>query len=88
MRRKKVKDALTWLMMNNPLYDNIKYSEENINNLPDDDVPDSLWKKTDSTSNPDASNITPIDYDSVPELKFNFQKIENVLKLKVDSKCG
>ncbi len=56
VRRRKIKAALEWLIQNNPLYKDIKFSEKNMNDLPDDDIPVSLWNTMDSSSNVDASN--------------------------------
>lgn len=56
VRRQKIKDALEWLIQNNPLYKDITFSEKNINDLPDDAIPNSLWITMDLTTNVDASN--------------------------------
>ncbi|KJA13878.1 hypothetical protein HYPSUDRAFT_209157 [Hypholoma sublateritium FD-334 SS-4] len=39
VRRRRVKEALTWLKTNNPLYANIEISEENLHGLPVDGIP-------------------------------------------------
>ncbi len=56
VRRQQIKVALQWLIQNNPLYKDIQFSEKNLNDLPNDDIPDSLWITMDSSSNVDASN--------------------------------
>ena len=42
VRKKKVAEALHWLKRNNVLYRNVEINLENIGELPDDDVPESL----------------------------------------------
>lgn len=43
VRRQKVKDVLIWLKLNNPYYANVQISEENLNKLPDDDIPSNIY---------------------------------------------
>ncbi|CAF1614641.1 unnamed protein product [Rotaria sp. Silwood1] len=43
VRKKKVRNALEWLKQNNILYGNIVINVENLNNLPDNDIPEPLW---------------------------------------------
>ncbi|KAG9310598.1 hypothetical protein JVU11DRAFT_9161 [Chiua virens] len=42
VRRHVVHDALCWLQINNPFYNNIRISGERVNALPEDDVPEEL----------------------------------------------
>jgi hypothetical protein len=42
VRRWKIKEALTWLKPNNPLYADIEISEERLLQLPEDGIPDEL----------------------------------------------
>ena len=39
IRREAVHDVLRWLQANNPLYENIQISMENLNVLPENSVP-------------------------------------------------
>ena len=39
IRREAVHDALRWLQANNPLYENIQISMENLNVLPENSIP-------------------------------------------------
>jgi len=43
VRKTKISEALQWLKKNNLLYQNIQINQSRIDNLPDDDVPESLW---------------------------------------------
>ncbi|XP_037041958.1 uncharacterized protein LOC119078504 [Bradysia coprophila] len=68
-----------WLIENNPLYKDIKLSEKNLNSLPNDDIPDSLWITMDSSTNVHASNSCRSGYanenldntESMNDSKFN-----------------
>jgi hypothetical protein len=42
VRRQRVSDALVWLKANNPLYACVELSEENLQSLPENDVPDQI----------------------------------------------
>lgn len=42
VRRRKVRDALTWLKDNNPLYSDIEISEDRLMQLPEDGIPDEI----------------------------------------------
>lgn len=42
VRKKKVFEALCWLKKFNKIYQNVKINMENVNKLPDDDIPDTL----------------------------------------------
>lgn len=44
VRKKKVFEALQWLKQNNPLYRNVAIDPLAMHKLPDDDVPECLWK--------------------------------------------
>jgi hypothetical protein len=43
VHKRKVLHALQWLKQNNILYRNITINVENLNDLPDSDIPESLW---------------------------------------------
>jgi hypothetical protein len=43
VRKQKVLRALQWLIQNNILYRNITINMENVNDLPDNDIPEPLW---------------------------------------------
>lgn len=43
VRRERVRKALQWLVANNPLYAPISISDENLETLPEDDIPGPLW---------------------------------------------
>lgn len=43
VRRKRVLDALTWLIKNNPLYADCKIDQRALDALPEDGVPDEIW---------------------------------------------
>ncbi|GAW10283.1 ATP-dependent DNA helicase PIF1 [Lentinula edodes] len=43
VRRRRVADALRWLIANNPLYAGIEISEQNLSLLPEDGVPVEIW---------------------------------------------
>jgi hypothetical protein len=42
-RRSKIREALEWLKANNALYKDIVISEERLEQIPEDDVPDEIW---------------------------------------------
>jgi hypothetical protein len=42
-RRHKIREALQWLKANNPLYKDIVISEERLQSIPEDDVPEEIW---------------------------------------------
>ncbi|KAJ7596468.1 hypothetical protein C8J56DRAFT_1040742 [Mycena floridula] len=44
VRRFRVFDALVWLKKNNPLYSNIIIDDERLDALPEQDIPDCIWK--------------------------------------------
>ena len=43
VRRTRVKAALRWLKDNSPYYEDIDISDEALDELPDDDIPDEIW---------------------------------------------
>lgn len=43
IRRVRVRNALQWLKKNNPLYENINISEERLQALPENDIPEQIW---------------------------------------------
>lgn len=43
VRRARVRDALVWLKANNPLYKDINVVAANLDTLPENDVPDTVW---------------------------------------------
>lgn len=43
VRRKRVVDALQWLIKNHDGYKNVTFDHESSNKLPEDDIPDSIW---------------------------------------------
>lgn len=45
-RRRKIREALQWLKANNPLYRDIIISEERLELIPEDGVPDEIWSTT------------------------------------------
>jgi hypothetical protein len=45
-RRRKIREALQWLNTNNPLYKDIIISEERLELIPEDGVPDEIWSTT------------------------------------------
>jgi hypothetical protein len=51
VRKKKVLNALEWLHQNNPLYRNIMINASNMNQLPDDDIPECLWATMEISNN-------------------------------------
>lgn len=71
VRRDKVYKALKWLIINNPLYRDIKISTINIENLPIDDIPDSLWITMDSTTETEAANASRSGYVQEPSVGDN-----------------
>ncbi|CAF3219894.1 unnamed protein product [Rotaria sp. Silwood2] len=54
VNKQKVRNALLWLKKHNYLYQKIPINEANIDSLPDDDVPESLWNTIDTLE--DISN--------------------------------
>ncbi len=51
VRRQKVFNALQWLRQNNILYKNISINVENLNDLPNNDIPEPLWATREEHSN-------------------------------------
>ncbi|CAF1486450.1 unnamed protein product [Adineta ricciae] len=51
VRKKNVLNALQWLRQNNPLYRNIIVNSSNMNQLPDDDIPECLWATMEISNN-------------------------------------
>jgi hypothetical protein len=51
VRKRKVLHALQWLKQNNILYRNITINVENLNDLPDNDIPESLWATREEHTN-------------------------------------
>jgi hypothetical protein len=66
VRKKKVSDALRWLRQNNPLYHTVVIDQERIDQLPVDDVPDSLWTTIQISTDVQASEGERASYTSDP----------------------
>lgn len=62
VRRDKIYKALNWLIRYNPLYKDIKISQENIIKLPVDDVPNALWNTIDKCSHEEQNEACRIGY--------------------------
>ncbi|CAF1608295.1 unnamed protein product, partial [Adineta ricciae] len=62
VRKKKILNALQWLRQNNPLYRNIMINSSSIDHLPDDDVPECLWKTMEVSNNIEHSDQERANY--------------------------
>ncbi|KAJ6646482.1 ATP-dependent DNA helicase pfh1 [Pseudolycoriella hygida] len=67
---------------NNPLYKDIKFSNKNLNDLPNDDIPDSLWITMDSSTNVDFLNSCRTGYtnENVNNIDSQTNREEEVLR--------
>ncbi|KAF8529412.1 hypothetical protein JB92DRAFT_2825918 [Gautieria morchelliformis] len=73
--RQVVLEALIWLWANNPLYQHISLSQEHVDSLPVDDVPEAIVGSLQCESNPvlvaqeRASYVLEVEDESVDELQ-------------------
>jgi hypothetical protein len=68
VRRKKVSDALQWLQQNNPLYENVIINKSTVDKLPDDDVPECLWRTMQISADVEAAENERAGYIADPLL--------------------
>jgi hypothetical protein len=75
VRKRKVLDALRWLNRNNSLYRNVVINSSNVNQLPDDDVPECLWTTMQISTNVEDTESERTSY--IPDPLKNAQKLND-----------